>query len=292
MCALPNSDFASGGDDGLVIIWKKNNSIKKILTDHTDVVRSLLYLRNNSLASGSDDLKIVIWDLQSGIAKLNLIFHQNKIVSFAQLPNDNLVSASWDQYLAIWNVTSGELVKSIKEHTKPITSIILMFNNKFLISGSHDGRLIFWNIDAFNKSDSKTKVIIIENFLSIDINFSIEKLVQLSTNSIAIGYEDLEYINFKNVILSISNIFSVGNDERNITFTHKNGISSLVLFGVNYLASASINDNTIKIWNLITNKLSLELKEHSKPITSITVLENGMMVSASEDSKIIIRDIF
>lgn len=259
------------------------------------MVRSLLYLRNNSLASGSDDLKIIIWDLQSGKAKLNLIFHTNKIVSFAQLPNDNLVSASWDQYLAVWNVTSGELVKHIKEHSKAITSIILMFNNKFLISGSHDGRLIFWNINAFDKSNSKKLIlknlIIIHNFFSLDTEYSIEKLVQITTNLIAIGCENLEYISFKNVITA-NTIFSVADGEKNITFTHKNTISSLVLFGINYLASVSKNDNTIKIWNLINNKLSLEIKDHSKPVTSLTVLENGLMVSASEDSKIIIRKIF
>ena len=66
------------------------------------------------------------------------------------------------------------------------------------------------------------------------------------------------------------------------TFQDVNGITALIYTESDYLASGS-RDNLIKIWDIPNAKLKATLLGHKKEVSALIYLENGNLVSASDD---------
>ena len=71
---------------------------------------------------------------------------------------------------------------------------------------------------------------------------------------------------------------------------HVLGVTSLAVLSGGRLASASIDDDTIKIWDLATGACVVTLKGHVDAVMSLAVLEGGRLASGSDDRRIKIWD--
>ena len=67
MCALPDGNIVSAGEDAYIKLWnvKTGNMIRSFI-GHDDFVRCLELTSNGDLCSASDDKTIRVWNLKTG----------------------------------------------------------------------------------------------------------------------------------------------------------------------------------------------------------------------------------
>ena len=102
---LENDEFASGLNNGIIIIWNKNFTQKYKLNGLT-AVNCLKYMGNQMLASGFNG-NIKIWNISNGSLIKTLTSNiSSNINSFEVLSNGNLASASSSNGILIWNTNT------------------------------------------------------------------------------------------------------------------------------------------------------------------------------------------
>ena len=58
-----------------------------------------------------------------------------------------LASGSCDHFIKIWNIKTGQLLKTLRGHSKCVTSIAFV-KNGVLASGSDDNTIKLWNVNG------------------------------------------------------------------------------------------------------------------------------------------------
>ena len=151
-----------------------------------------------------------------------------------------------------------------------IKSIALLDNEQLLV-GSCDSQIHIYNISTNKEIKSiRTEQGCVSALTMININ-EFKYIVSASSKTIQIW--NASDINFKS-------IRNVTNQADLITYLTYSYVSSL-------LASDNSNDNSIVIWNVANYKNSLnEFQDSYKKILGLAVLDNGNIVTASEDYSI------
>lgn len=131
-----------------------------------------------------------------------------------------------------------------------------------------------------NQEVKEVNKIVIDNF---DISKDLRKIV----NNIFKDKEDLDISRFKSQVpFTKQSKLSL----RRAIINFKFGFSSLSLLNDGRLASGSC-DTKIRIYNLDNYQCELIIKEHSQAINSLCTLENGCLVSSSDDGTIMMFEI-
>jgi len=143
--------LASGGDDGLILLWGATTYrwSPPALKGHTAEVLSLDFSPSEDLlASGSVDRSILIWDLNTR-RPLNLprMSHDSYVTSVAFSPDGRLLaSGSRDGTVRIWNAGDGKLVGIINDHEGTVWSVAWSPDGTRLVSGSSDQTARVWDL--------------------------------------------------------------------------------------------------------------------------------------------------
>ncbi|ABW98082.1 hira (nucleomorph) [Hemiselmis andersenii] len=132
--SLDGSLFASGGDDGFLIIYEKvKNPIQKTMwrifqtfRSHTGDIVDLAWTPNNSfLASASLDNNILIWSLDSKSLIIKLSGHSTWVKGVSwDSTGKFLASHGADHKIFLWDTNSWQLTKIINLEKKFIKSQI------------------------------------------------------------------------------------------------------------------------------------------------------------------------
>lgn len=110
----------STSNDHTVRLWERSGEPRRILTGHTNIVRSLavgprLADGHFTFATGDDDKVIHIWDGQSGELLQRLHGHRGVIHTLAYSPDGAiLASASEDGGIRLWDVKSGAHLQTLR----------------------------------------------------------------------------------------------------------------------------------------------------------------------------------
>jgi len=153
------SHFASGGDDGKVMIWSESGeggewARVQVLEDHTDEIYAVCFSPDGKqLATGSGDKLIKTYSFNEGNAILahTLEGHTDFVMSLSFSPDCKLLcSGSWDRSIKFWNPADGSLVKSIDQaHTHYVYSVSYSPNGRILVSASYDQTMKIWDAETF-----------------------------------------------------------------------------------------------------------------------------------------------
>lgn len=110
----------------------------------------------NLLVASYSAAKTVIFDIETGKAILNLDSGTtydgtpntqiNKVVAHPTLPV--VVTGHEDKYIRFYDTTSGNVVHSMTAHMDAVTGLTIDPHGLYLLSGSHDGSLRFWDFDS------------------------------------------------------------------------------------------------------------------------------------------------
>jgi WD40 repeat protein len=133
--------FAGGGKNNDVSIkFLEKDIYKKLsptLNGHTNLVLSLIELRDGRLASASYDKTIKIWDLKEYKCIMTLTGHEDTIEKLIEIRESLIISCSWDGTLRIWDFKKNPCIQIIKEHVLTVYSVIELKDGR-IVSASAD----------------------------------------------------------------------------------------------------------------------------------------------------------
>lgn len=260
----------------------ENLKLFKEFTKNEDCIVYLLRLRNGNLATCSQDKEINIFEKNSFNLLLSWSAHLNSINCICELKDSRLVSCSDDKRISIWNYniknkTSFQEIIFIA-HSSFINKIIAL-NDDNIASCSEDNNIYIWNSKPpYNKKCSL-----------IGHNSEVISIIQLKNKKIISASGNKEE--------GMMKIWTL--DENNDNIINQESLINAFCFCTNSLIEIDNNKvavggyKIIKIINIDRKQIIAKIECHNCLISSITLLNDGCIVSASEEGNIaIINPIF
>lgn len=148
----------SGEDDKSIAILSINYELKNWKKDiykenaHNSCIRSFLELSNNRLLSCSNDHTIKIWSiLTNNLLEVKTLTEPNgDVYKIITLSRNRFASASYNNTIRIWN-SKEPYNPIIALDTKDSVWNLLFVESKEILISSHEGGLIFWNLQTYGK---------------------------------------------------------------------------------------------------------------------------------------------
>ena len=191
--------------------------------------------------------------------KVNIILNSINVIINLNNENNGIALAAGNDILIIddLNNYNPDNPETMSGHTKPITSLILLTENK-LVSGSEDKTIKIWDI-------KKRQCI-----STITGNYEIiQSLLKLGENTIAAGTH------------SAIRIFNTENKKELYALTgHEKSVCTLIKLNDDKIISGGY-DNLIKIWDLKTKMCETSLFGHDTTVYVILLLQDGRLASGS-----------
>jgi WD40 repeat protein/tRNA A-37 threonylcarbamoyl transferase component Bud32 len=151
--------LASGSEDNTIKIWNlASKQVIKTLKGHSQPIRSVAITRDGqTLASSSADATIKLWNLATGQETYTFKGHSFSVNSVAFSPisavpslsqgiGKTLASASSDNTIKLWDLSTKWELRTLKGHTREVTSVAFSPDGKSLASGSADGTINIWRV--------------------------------------------------------------------------------------------------------------------------------------------------
>jgi len=278
----PDSQIlVSAGNDKNIFVWNLANGQNiGILKGHTKPIRSLLIAPDNrTLISAGDDKNIFVWNLSNG-KNINILkghaqsvrcllittnkSSQTNLYDETYLYCETLISGSDDGTIRIWDLSRGKHIKTLKIHTRRITSLAIANNSRVLASGSDDETICIWDIESGKLLDimhEHTKEII-----SVDIDDSERYLISLA----------------KDNSIYISELSNIANRKILKSNTPINALTLLPKSNLLAFTEQDYRDNKscVTILDYQSSKLYKKLATNHKYINALSVNPTGNVIAA------------
>ena len=140
----------SGSNDCTCILWDLSSlNVIYTLEGHTNLSCNMPLLRMGKWAiSGSADNTgyFGIWG-QGEALKFSRVIRVC-LSCLYHFDGRQAVSGSWDNTCILWDLETGEVIKTLKGHTKWITSLSITPDGRRAVSGSWDNTCILWELET------------------------------------------------------------------------------------------------------------------------------------------------
>ena len=263
---------------------KEKKHIKKIkeFIKNEDCIVYLLRLRNGNLVTCSQDKEINIYEKNTFNLLLSWTGHLNSINCICELNDSRLASCSDDKRISIWKY---DIINKIYfqeiifvAHTSFINKIISLSDNN-LASCSEDNQIYIWS----SKPPYNKKCALIGHKCEVTSIIQLKNKKIISTSGNKDG--------------GLMKVWTLDDTSDNII--NQESILEVFCYCMNSLVELEDNKvavggyKIIRIVNINRKQIEARIQCHNCLISSITVLNNGYIVSASEDGNIsIINPIF
>jgi WD40 repeat protein/DNA-binding SARP family transcriptional activator len=148
--------------DHTVRLWSVETGVTlHIFEGHTESTYGLAISDDGRLlASSSVDNTIRLWDVRSGRC-LQTVSHEAPNcppLAFRPMPDDvpapdTIVLASGSQNtIALWDIERGQVIDVLRGHTREIQNLAFSPDGRMLASGSHDGKILLWDVGIPERS--------------------------------------------------------------------------------------------------------------------------------------------
>ena len=269
MNLLKDGRIAACLENYTVAIFNKNIfTVLDYLTGHRDTVTSIFQLWNGNLVTSSVDRDIKVWKCKGikyhcvhTIAKA----HEHWIGKVIELRAERFASCSTDLKIKIWiGVEPYNMIKELEGHKGYVTCITEMREKYFLISGSVDGELRFWN----------TRTLQCESIFKNINCYTKKNIIEIENNRVVIAeMTSLTVINVVKMII-----------ERIVNLNMSENIICLNSIKRNYIVCGCKGGKIVFLddkFNVVLNK-----KIHNKSIKNILVYNSNIIVSGGFDNRI------
>jgi len=285
--------LASGSWDKTIKIWNlETGELISTLTGHSDRVNSVAISSDGQmLASGSSDETIKFWDLHSGELLCTFPGHSMEVNSVAISPNGLVIASSGgaDNTIKLWNLRTGELLRTLRGHSDNVNAVVFSPDGKILASGSSDATSKVWDVESGKLLRTLSGLNVGVNSVAIGPD---GKILASVSNDYTIKLRNLQTGSLLRILNSNSSrekgVTSLGTNEAVHILQNYVSRGDSVAISLDGLTLASgCNDNTIKIWNLLTGELLSTLKGHLGTVYSVAIAPLGnILVSGSADETI------
>jgi ribosomal RNA-processing protein 9 len=142
----PHSQLATGDGLGVVSIWNSEaGGLSQELKGHRSTVSGLAFQASpNQLFSASFDATIRVWDCETGACMQILFGHEMEVTALDFC--GFVVSSGTDRTLRLWKYEEDKQFIFHGGHVQASIDCVSLFNNRFCVSGSQDGRLCLWDL--------------------------------------------------------------------------------------------------------------------------------------------------
>jgi WD40 repeat protein len=276
VCFSPDGKLLATGEDWPNILIHDLSTKKVIheLQGHTHMIQSICFSPDGKiLASGGCDNKVILWDVQTGLILKVFTYHVKTVLSVCFSPNGKfLASAGNDLGIHLMNLITNEPPLIRVCHSKPIHSVCFSPDGSFLVSASTDGSVKLW--DLKNRAEF--------DYVHIDTRSPCYSLAYSPDGSLlATGCEE-------NLRLSEGLTLGYKGNLRG----HVLGIHSICFSpdGKHLISGGS--DMSIRIWNVVTQRLVKKISDFAGTIHSLNLSPNGqfLAVAASNQRSTIVYD--
>lgn len=271
VCSLPNSmewqcEISSDGQKAA--LTDKNNKSIQI----KDIKSGEILYECKDINSGVSALAFSLDDLNLGIANggkrvevwnllINEIFelgqHDGTVISMAFSPDGKyLLSGGSDNIVKLWSIENRSLIETYRGHSDKITSVAFSPDGNMVISGSSDSTIKIWDIQPPRKIN-KFFYLTDDNVQSVV--FSPDANYLMSTKK-----DSVEFLNI------LTRQVELRYDYPSVWEAKFNKMG-------NYFAASSY-DNTLKIWDLINNKLICRIDRGSSQAGLLALSPSGEQV--------------
>ncbi len=156
----PSDYCLTAGEEGSVKMWNAGNfSPFREFAGHQGTVKSVAFSPNNQqVAAGGQDKLLILWNLNSSQMQYQ-IPTPAEVTEIAFSPDSKkLLAASADNVIRSYDPEppnpqpaeppSRNVAQSLTAHTKSITSLVFLPDNRLALSASSDGTVKTWSIAA------------------------------------------------------------------------------------------------------------------------------------------------
>lgn len=273
-CILTEGDkLYVAGLDGQIKIWTLGaTSAEGCLKGHTDLVNSMVILKDKTLLSASDDNSLIQWDLKARVGIIKLVGHEDSVTCCLSINNRRLatslnierdftvVSGSWDRTIRIWDITKKRSLRVLKGHTAPIKAVEYIEANgqAYIVSGSSNGEIYVWDLLKFSpvhKIQAYTE--------------TVNRILVVKDSIVAAGNDN-----------SIK-VFDSGLNTTNKIDLMTPKVRKMILFRRNFLITLC-GVKTIEIWN-IEKKCLIQKKEFPSNLLELNKLDDDRIMIANRN---------
>jgi WD40 repeat protein len=239
----------------------------KIYNDHAVNSLNKLFIHpNGTLVSSSNGINI--WNTSTAVCVRNYPISPDRPYPHFLLSNGLLLSQKITQpgeykELAIWNLETGALIRTFGKfkNTSSLHSCILLAPDILAVGVGYE--IYIWDL-------SKGQCL-----LTLEQRDSVSALVPLPQGKLICGS------------YWITKLWDLSTGE---CIRDWGGSTFILPLDSTIVASANINDKTIKFWDYSTGQCTKTLKGHQEWVSSLLRLQNGLLVSASNDHTIKLWD--
>jgi hypothetical protein len=139
--------LASGGEDGVVILWDSaDGAERRRLEEHQGRVSALAYSPDGkTLASGGGEGLVCLWDAATGKLRHRCDARADWVMAVSFSPDGKTLAASDnDHNIRLWDVASGKQLRCLKGHDEAVSCVAFSPDGKTLAAGDYLGVLRIW----------------------------------------------------------------------------------------------------------------------------------------------------
>ncbi|CAD6242733.1 GSCOCG00009552001-RA-CDS [Cotesia congregata] len=137
--------LVSGTEDGEIFLWNMDTyNLHFMVKDHESKINAMTFdLECKNIISCASDKLINVFDIQTS-TRIYSTSLDNEPMAFGW--NGPLLLVGDDKgYLSFWDSHGASFKSKIQCHKGPLTAIIITTDNKFVITGGNDKKIIVWN---------------------------------------------------------------------------------------------------------------------------------------------------
>ena len=266
---LPSGKIISASKDRTIKIWDENfNIIQTIENEHSNKIDYISIKNEDNFITCSFDKSINIYRKKNNkyiLRKKLSNAHNDEIRKVIYCDNGNIFSCSFDRTIKYWEEVSNnnfQLITTLN-HSNTIWSILKIdFKNLFVSSGL-DGTK-FWNLNNFECI----------NYIKDVKCYCWNAICLLDENRLIIGGGNDKILKIISLI-KLSVIHEINNESKCWGILNIKDKNIFLIGGIS---------KNIKIYNSTDYKLMYDIEKcHTDNINGITMLNNGLVVTYSDD---------
>lgn len=303
--------YIEEGDYLISVNWQGITSFfdkktgKQINTDvdfYNNPVSIKISHKNGLLAVQNDKNKTTLWDLQKSVIVNQ--FEGELVFGNPFSPDDQIISLkNGDKFVSVYDLKTGKQIYELGGHTK-IETIDYIYDGSILVTGRKEDTHL-WSvvngqeikvIKNFSTSGCTQIFDLSDSLIMLMTNYNLVLSASTPNSNGLCQFNKVSWMRAMDINMDkkliivggnsrlIVHNFSFSTKDNNIPGANRKNINGLAVHPEGNILASSLDDHTIRLWNIANNEELIVLFGHQDEITDLEFTSNGkFLISSSKD---------